>query len=184
MHAIIAPSFFHKKICVLPGIGKLVLVTKSAESDFANQLVDAPRQQIVFTPGAQHESLFNEFSAISDLMKRKLDETGSVNLAGIGIFNKTADNKIEFEPVLVDEDLLFPVTAPRVVRENAPHAILVGDKETTSVEMTEFLSDEEEKPSKPKWWLWAIVLGAIGLSLLALYIYQYGINDFSSSLPF
>ncbi len=186
MHTIIAPSFFHKKSCVLPGIGKLTLVTQPATSDFANQLIEAPRQQIVFTPGTQTDYLFNEFSAISDLIKRKLDDYGQVDLPGIGQFTKTADNSIDFTAVTVDEALLMPVEAKRVVRENATHAILVGDKETTSTVMAEMLAPEEEMTvaSKHKWWIWAAALAAIGLLMIALYIYEYGINNFASNLPF
>ena len=187
MHTIIAPSFFHKKYCVLPGIGKLTLVTQSAASDFTNQLIEAPVQQIIFTPGVQNDYLFNEFSAISDLIKRKLEEHGFVDLLGIGRFTKTTDGSIDFTAALIDEDLLMPVEAKRAVRENAVHNILVGDKETTSTVMAEMLTEEEPVSNygaKRKWWVWALTLAAIALLLIALYIYQNGFNNFSSDLSF
>lgn len=187
MHTIIAPSFFHKKNCVLPGIGKLTLVTQPASSDFSNQLIEAPTQQIVFTPGVQNDYLFNEFSAISDLIKRKLEEYGYVDMQGIGRFTKAGDGTIDFTAITMDDDLQMPVEAKRAVRENAVHSILVGDKETTSTVMAEMLTEEEDVPKltvKRNWWVWAIMLGAIALLMIALYIYQNGTNNFSSNLSF
>lgn len=187
MHTIIAPSFFHKKYCVLPGIGKLTLVTQPATSDFSNQLMEAPVQQIVFTPGVQNDYLFNEFSAISDLIKRKLEEHGVVDLQGIGRFTTAADGSIDFTAATIDDDLLMPVEARRAVRENAVHSILVGDKETTSTVMAEMLTEEEPFSvygATRKWWVWALTLAAIALLLIALYIYQNGVDNFSSNLSF
>lgn len=185
MHTIIAPSFFHKKYCVLPGIGKLTLVTQPATSDFTNQLIEAPVQQIIFTPSVQNDYLFNEFSAISDLIKRKLEEQGLVDMPGIGRFTKAPDGSVDFAAATINEDLLMPVEAKRAVRENAVHNILVGDKETTNTVMAEMLTEEEPVSGyKRKWWVWALTIAAIALLLIALYIYQNGVNNFSSNLSF
>jgi hypothetical protein len=179
MYNIIAASFFQRKFCVLPGIGKLSLVTSPASSDFSSKHIMAPIQQIVFTPGSADEKLFNEFSAISELMKNKLDEEGVVDLVGIGVFTKNDLGDIKFTPVLLDENIEAPVTAIRVIREHSQHTMLVGDRETTNTEMTELLNVDE--PAKDKWWIWAIVLGAAGLLLLAIYLSQYGINAFGNA---
>jgi hypothetical protein len=180
MFNIIAASFFQRKYCVLPGIGRLSLVTYPAATDFSNKQITAPVQEIVFTPSAD-EKLFNEFSAISELMKKKLDEEGEVDLAGIGVFTKSNEGGIKFTPIQLDENIQVPVTAVRVIREYAQHAMLVGDKETTNTAMTELLN--EEVPARDKWWIWAIVLGAAGILLLAFYLYQYGINAFANLTP-
>ena len=180
MYDIIAASFFQRKSCVLPGIGKLSLVTYPATADFSSKQIMAPVQKIIFTPVATDENLFNEFSAISELIKKKLDEEGVVSLAGIGVFDKSNSGDIKFTSIQLDEHIQVPVTAIRVIRERAEHAMLVGDKETTNTEMTELLNEEEE-PAKDRWWIWAIVLGAAGLSLLAIYLYQHGINAFGNA---
>ncbi len=180
MFNIIAASFFQRKSCVLPGIGKLSLVTYPAASDFSNKQIVAPVQEIVFTPSVD-EKLFNEFSAISELMKKKLDEEGEVDLAGIGVFTKSKEGDIKFTPIQLDENIQVPVSAVRVIREHAQHAMLVGDKETTNTQMTELLN--EEAPAKDKWWILAIVLGAAGLLALIIYLYQHGINAFGNVAP-
>jgi hypothetical protein len=42
--------------------------------------------------------------------------------------------------------------------------MLVGDKETTTTQMTEYFTDAPE--ATDKWWIWAIVLGVIGIGVL------------------
>ncbi len=177
MYSIIAPSFFQKKKCVLPGIGRLSLVTHAAETDFYNTQIKAPRQEIVFTSGTE-ANIFNEFSAISEMMQRHLDEEGSVALHGVGTFTKDTTGAISFAPIQIDNDFTQPVTAERVIHKDAPHAILVGDKETTNVVMAEYYT--EETVAKDRWWVWALVLGSIAIAALILYIIKYGFNNFSS----
>jgi hypothetical protein len=178
MHNIIAASFFQKKNCVLPGIGKLSLITHAAVTDFTNKQIKAPVQEIIFAPSATDEKVFNEFSAISELIKKELDETGKVEMEGVGVFSKDDLGNIQFAPVQLEEHLQMPVTAIRVIREHAQHSMLVGDKETTNTAMSEILNEEE--PAKDKWWIWAIVLGATALLLLAVYLYQHGNNGFAN----
>lgn len=180
MYNMIANSFFQRKSCVLPGIGKLLLVTHPSSTDFTNRQMTPPVQEIVFTPAGTNEKIFfNEFSAISELMKKKLDEEDIVELEGIGVFTKDNAGDIKFTPVQLDESMLIPVKAVKVAREYTEHAILVGDKETTSTEMTDLLSEKE--PAKDKWWVWAAVLGAAGIIILAIYLSRYGINAFGNA---
>jgi len=182
MYNFIAASFFRRKSCVLPGIGKLSLVTYPASADFSNKQILAPVQEIVFTPIASGDNVFNEFSAISELIKKRLEETGVMKLVGIGVFTKTDAEEIKFTPVQLDEIIQAPVTAVRVIRQHSQHAMLVGDKETTNTEMSELLN-EEEVTAKSKWWVWAAILGAAGLVLLAIYLSQHGTNAFGNVAP-
>lgn len=178
MHHIIAASFFQKKICVLPGIGKLSLITQPAVSDFSDRQINAPVQEIVFTPGNSNEKVFNEFSAISEIMSKELDEKAVVEVKGVGVFKKDGSGNIQFTAVALEEHLQVPVTANRVIRQRAEHTMLVGDKQTTNTEMTELLNEEE--PAKDKWWIWAVMLGTAALLLLAVYLYRYGVNAFGN----
>lgn len=98
MFNFIASSFFQKKHCQLPGIGSLSLVKRPAQTDFVNGQIKAPIEEILFTPAKNGKPVFNEFSAISELMIRKMDEEGEVALAGIGIFVKKETGLINFFP--------------------------------------------------------------------------------------
>lgn len=184
MFDLIASSFFQKKSCRLPGIGNLELVSTPAEYDFPNRQIRAPRQTILFIPSRSADNGFNEFSAISNMMKDELDKKGKVEVTGLGVFTRGDDNVIQFNPETISEDFLQPVAAEKVIHKDSEHSILVGDKETTNVEMNEYYSDDVAEESKLKWWLWAAVAGAVGIAVIAMYIYQHGLNDFASKSSF
>jgi len=174
MYQIIAPTLFQNKICRLPGIGTLVMVAHSAETDFVNARIISPVETIDFIAENYDEKAFNEFSAMSELLQKKLDENGSYLLTGIGTFIKKTDGEIGFVPELIDPIFTPPISVERVIRQDEAHAILVGDQQTTNVEMTEYFSDKQ--PLKDQWWLWAVILAAIGIGLLLFYFFQNGLK--------
>lgn len=174
MYQIIASTLFQNKVCRLPGIGTLFMVTHPAATDFANASIKSPVETIDFIVQQSGEKVFNEFSAISELLKKTIPENGNFFLKGIGIFSRDNSGVIQFAPISIDHIFTPPVTAERVIRQDAEHAMLVGDQQTTNVQMTEYFSEQE--PLKDKWWIWAIVLAALGIILLLVYFYRYGFN--------
>ena len=63
----------------------------------------------------------------------------------------------------------FPeVPLKRVVRNDAVHAMRVGDQETNSQEMAEYFL-EQSNNKKEKWWIWAAALIFLSASLFAIY---------------
>ena len=178
MYQIIATILFQNKICRLPGIGTLVMVAHSAETDFVNTRIKSPSETIDFIVDGYDEKGFNEFSAISELLQKNLDENGSFLLRGIGTFTKDKAEKIRFVPIPIAPIFTPPIAAERVIRQDAAHAILVGDQQTTNVEMTEYFS--EQQPLKDHWWIWAIALAAIGIGVLLFYFYQHGFKAFGN----
>jgi hypothetical protein len=179
MYNLIASSFFQKKYCQLPGIGSIALISHPATTDFVNSRIKAPMQEVVFEPQGDGKNIFNEFSAISELLLRKITEGGQVDIEGVGIFYKDAADTVKFAPVKLDETFTPAVAAERVIRQDARHTILVGDKETTNTAMTEYFS-EERVEKKERWWIWAILLAAVGLALLFFYVYQHGMNGLAN----
>ena len=181
MYQVIAPSLFQNKTCRLPGIGTLTMVYKPAKSDFANSLILAPTEIIDFVPEQNERKIFNEFSAMSELIKEELDVSGSVFLKGVGTLIKNNDGQVSFEALQIDPVFLQPIFTDRVIRENTEHALLVGDQQTTNIQMTEYFS---EKPLlKVRWKIWALILGGVGACLLAFYLYKYGINSLGNIKP-
>ena len=183
MYNVIAPSFFQRKQCHLPGIGSLFLITHPAQTDFVNAQIKAPVQEIKFTAVADDENIFNEFSAISELMKRTLDEERTVVLDGVGTFTKDGAGDIHFAAIHLDAIYTPPVTAGRVIRQDSQHNILVGDRETNSTVMTEFFNDEEVVV-KNRWWVWAIALGAAAIAVLSFYFYTNGWNGLGNVIGY
>jgi hypothetical protein len=79
--------------------------------------------------------------------------------------------ELVFEAFAPPYELYPPVKAERVIRADAKHSILVGDKEKTNYEMTELLSDDTYV-EKESWWIYALILAAIGLSILFFHFYS------------
>lgn len=183
MDYLIAPTLFQNKTCRLPGIGTLSVITSKAAIDFVNARLLAPVPSIVFFASQEDENVFNEFTAISELIKKELNNEGLVSLQSVGNFIKQQDGTIDFIPQQVNKLFTPEVVAERVLRQPTEHIILVGDKETTNFEMSEYFVEENKIP-KDNWWIWAIILGMIGACLIGYYILEYGINLFGNVAAF
>src|SRR5688500_17148538 len=105
MYQIIAPTLFHNKICRLPGIGTLKMVYHPAETDFIHAILKSPAETIEFVPETTGEISFNEFSAMAELLQKKLDEEGLVFLKGVGTFTKDGEGVVKFAPLEIDAAL-------------------------------------------------------------------------------
>lgn len=183
MFDIIASSFFQKRSCRLPGIGNLELAYTPAQYDFGSRQIKAPRETILFIASSPYDNHFNEFSAISQLIKDELEKNGMVEITGLGSFTKDSSGGIQFEAFTVNEDFLQPVMAEKVIHKDAEHAILVGDKETTNVVMNEYYS-EDATEIKRTWWIWAAALAAIGITVIIIYLAANGVNGLASKTAF
>ncbi len=180
MEYLIAPTLFQNKTCRLPGIGTLEIVVKSADTYFGHHEILAPIPSIVFEPSTASENVFNEFTALSELLKRDLQQKGIVTLKGIGDFILNADDSIGFLPVQINEAFLQPVVADRVLRQDVEHTILVGDREVTNTVMADYYEEEAQRISKNKWWIIALILAAIGIAAIVIYISIFGLNSFGN----
>ncbi len=178
---VIAASFFRKKRCVLPGIGRLELKLQPAGYDFPQQQISAPRPLISFTPARDTEHIFNEFSAISQLLLEKLLRSGEVAVTGLGVFTY-GNGIVDFQAAVLPEALLQPVQAGKVIHKDAAHSMLVGDRETTTTEMQELLNEAE--PAAGRWWKAAAFLAAAALGLLLYYLLAQGVQGLASRSPF
>ena len=172
MDYLIAPALFQNKTCRLPGIGTFTVITNTAKLESHNKQIVAPSPSIIFTPLQDDKNGFNEFTALSELIKKDLHAMGKVNLKGIGDFIKNEDGTIGFIPLQLSQHFTPPVIAELAIHQDATYSRLVGDRETSNIALPVFL--EEEKIVKDRWWIWAIILGAIGAVILIYYIAQNG----------
>jgi len=177
----------HKSISI-PGLGSIVAETIPAVSDFANKQLlpvqekyrydkyfDAPDREF-FVYLSQQKNIadfeaikwYNEFAF--DL-RNKIRMGEEVAWEGTGIFKKEPGGEIVFEPYASEFEIYPPVPAERVIRSDARHSILVGDVEKTNYEMSELLSDEVHV-EKESWWIFALILAAIGLCVLFYHLYK------------
>jgi len=188
MYEVLNKYLFQHKSISIPGLGSLVAETIPAVSDFANKQLlpvqikfrfdkyfDSPDREF-FTYLSNKNNIqdyeaikwYNEFAA--DLRNKIRTEEEAV-WDGVGVFRKDFGGEVVFEPELPRYEFYPPVKAERIIRADAKHSILVGDKEKTNYEMAELLNDEVYV-EKESWWIYALILAAIGLSVLFFHLYS------------
>lgn len=185
----------HKSINI-PGLGTIFIEHLPATSDVGNQRILPPHFEFRFnkyfdTPDKEFFSYLSYQKGIADFEAIQLynqfaqdfhtaiKQEDRAEWQDVGVFVKNSAGDLVFEPIQQTEMLYAPVPAVRIVRERAAHAVLVGDQEKTTVEMTSFLNDEKvEKPvvAARKWWLYAVILLIIATLVLFFLFYQKGFN--------
>ena len=189
MQQLIAQYLFHNKNCSLPGLGTLSVETSNASSDFVNKQILPPVPSIIFSPLESDVDDFvnyiatNEHKSYGESMDQvnhyvSLLKQGQL-INGVGQFLVDASGNIEFKAAEINSNLLLAVKAERVIHPEAEHNMLVGDKETTNTQMTEYYT--EETVVKDRWWIWAIVLGIAGIAAILIYLNDSNSNDLFGS---
>lgn len=193
MQELIASYLVQKKECSLPLLGHFRIKTKPAELDIANKKMFPPTDEILFNANANYlsEGLTEYVSAIQNInrneaeekisnwclhAKAKLDAGEKIIFNSIGSIQKNAAGTIFFKR---KKSINFyeAVPAERVIHKNAEHAVLVGDRETTSGAMNEYYRDEEITKKKLYWKIWAILLLALSLLILFFYFYTHKFSE-------
>jgi hypothetical protein len=149
----------HKSINV-PGLGTIYIERIPANTDFINKQVFPPQYKYGFDknldtpdndlfiflaqqkniPGDEATQSYNQFAGS---LQTKINEDNMAEWQDVGVFRKLPSGDIIFEPVVSAGRLFGPVPAERVVRNNAAHSILVGDREKTNIEMTGLLNEQK-----------------------------------------
>ena len=187
MHQLIASYLFQHKSCPFPGLGSLSLSAKGAEPYFSDKIINAPTTSIDLVAGesdiasflayiasqtnSDHYEAASALDHFCDGLKNEVNVHSAAKLEGVGEFVVNSNGDISFVPLELPKDLVQPVRAERVLRPQSEHNILVGDKEKTNYEMTELLNDEVHV-EKESWWIYALILAAIGLSMLFFHFYS------------
>lgn len=170
----------HKKL-ILPGIGSFNAATQPAQLEFVEKTLHAPTHTITF----QQDEAASDTNFISFLINETgLDQYGAINrfnqfivqleeklqsgipwqLPGLGILT---NNGSSYAFTAESLQQYFPgIIAERVIRQNAQHAVRVGEDEKTSTEMHELLNKEA---TQDRWWIGAIVLAVVGIAAILYY---------------
>lgn len=191
MNDLITSFIIQSKECRLSGIGRFKTAKIFARTDIANKQIIPPFIEYSFTPREEKisDGLINYVAAkkdISVLAAQNMIKAWSNNtldrlkngeeifLPSLGSLKKNESGSIFF---IQKKDVVFyePVPAERVIHKNSEHAVLVGDKETTSSAMNQLLN-EEVIVKNNKWKVAASVLLALGLLLLFFYFYQHSLS--------
>jgi hypothetical protein len=182
----------YKKV-VIPGIGTFEMHQQSATLNYADRLILPPVREIRFyakgeIEEAQLQYLSRVTASDTEAIRLQLAQLGedlgdkinqsSFDWKGIGQLEKRGAD-IVFNSTFQNNQA--PVTANKVIHENASHAVTIGDQEMQSHAASEMLLANEEPNNKSYAW---IVWVLIGLALLAIgyLLYTKKFNPLASGL--
>jgi hypothetical protein len=183
MVELLTQYFIQHKEVVLPGIGQLQATPVSAKYDASRQMMLPPSLQFQWQPKPSlstqplmgfislHSQLSEEesFDAVNDLISRikdSIEQNEAWIWPGVGKLVAMAGGKIGFVPDSQLETYFTAIDAPRISHAGRTHQMLVGDKETNTVEMHQMLNEEEELAEEGRWWIPSLLLGTVLVLLI------------------
>jgi hypothetical protein len=187
MIRLVSDYLIQNKSFSIPGIGTIYIERTPAQSDFVNRQLLPPsyhyRFDKYFDVPAKEFFLFlsnrkkvEEYEAIrrynewARQLREAVENADGSMLEGIGTLKRNSSGEIVFEPLTNPKSFDVSVPAERIIRTNASHQMLVGDKETTSVAMSDLLH-EETQARKNSWWIYALVIFVVAAIAAMIYIY-------------
>jgi hypothetical protein len=181
----------HKSVSI-PGLGTIYIERTPAQSDFVNRQILPPSYHYRFdkyfdTPDRDFFNFLAAHKGIADFeaiklynewaleFKNSIRNQNSVEWENVGTLSQDVTGEIVFEPKSSILTFQQPVPAERVLRTDARHTMLVGDKERTNVEMTEYLH-EEPRVRRKSWWIYALIIGTVALAAIFYHFSRNGWN--------
>ena len=188
MEHLVRTYLLQKSSVSIPGLGTIYVERSPARSDFINKQLLPPSYHFRFdkyfdAPGKDffafiaarknvedYEAikLYNEW-ALS--LRNNISAEHSSQLDGIGVLKRDQSGEVVFEPEAPADAFAIPVPAQRIVRTNTRHTMLVGDREVSNVEMTDYLHDEVHK-EKTSWWVYALIIAAVALTAILFHFFR------------
>jgi hypothetical protein len=188
MERLIKTYLLQKSSVSIPGLGTIYVERSPARSDFINRQLLPPSYHFRFdkyfdAPGKDFFAFLASRKKIEDYEAIKLynewalgirNNLGSDNssaLEGIGVLKRNESGDVAFEPENLHDVINVAVPAERIIRTNAKHTMLVGDREISNVEMTDYLHDEVHK-EKTSWWIYALIIAAVALTAILFHFFR------------
>ena len=195
MYAELYRYFIQHKKLYLPGIGNFILERKPAEADFVNRCINPPSYSISLHQNSIKPSskFFSWLAAVFNIsekeaiirfndfvfdLKKEINNGSKIEWNGIGIISKGLGDTIRFSAEEINANTKI-VHAEKVIREKAEHAVLVGERERTSVEMTELLGVHAAR--KNIWWVIPLSLALLAFMFIGWYLSKNGLSISSVS---
>jgi hypothetical protein len=191
MFAVLNSYLFQHKSISIPGLGTIHLEWLPATIDIGEKSILPPEMHFQFdkyfdAPDKEFFSYlalkmnlldyevikwYNEFSYE---IRNRIRQDEKIIWEDVGVLKKDASGNIVFESEDAAPESLQPVPAHRVIRRQGQHTLLVGDKETTNLEMDRMIYGDEEVIPEERWWIFALIVGVLCLTLLFFYFSSHG----------
>lgn len=188
MEELIESYLYKNNKCPLPEVGTLKVTSIKAVAWYAEKKIVAPRQQVNFSDAVSSPEDFISFIAerekitgieagqlLSNYCKKLKNLHGQEesHLSNTGRFFVNAEGILVFKANEIPGLYMPPVHAEQVLHQEATHNMVVGDKETNSTEMAAYFAEAANR-RKDNWWLYALILAAIGIAACWFYFNQHG----------
>ncbi len=184
MEQLLHQYFLQNNQLTLPGIGSFKMITLPAANDFVNQQILPPSQQVLFNNQAtawdealiefvaHHKNMSTslateEMHYYIDRLKANLAHRDTLHFSGIGSLQKNEIGVLEFSRDVNGLKMFAPAPAERVIREGAVHQMLVGERETNTMAMSEMLNEELPK-QREWWWIVALIIAIASIIMIVL----------------
>jgi hypothetical protein len=190
MYAILNKYLFLNKSIPVPGLGTICMESLPSSIDASTRTIQPPAYRFRFDKfsDAPDKELFTYLSAqqnISDYealrqyndfaysLRDRLNYFREAPWEGLGILKKDDSGDIQFESTILNPFFLKPVPAEKVVRANARHMMLVGDRERSNREMSDWFAEEPVHGNR-LWWLVALIGGIAAALLIMIHFSSHG----------
>lgn len=184
----------HKQLNI-PGIGIFQIERIPADIDFISKIVNPPAYSIALhhSNASPSQKIFSWLSDVQNISERdalsrfndfafelrnKIMSGEKLQWEGIGTLSKGLAGEIRFEAAMKGMTMGTPVSANKVIRENAAHTVRVGENHKTSIEMKEYLNPADGKRSY--WWAAALIIGLLAFVFIAWFFSTKGLNTASA----
>jgi hypothetical protein len=184
MYAILNKYLFLKKSIPVPGLGTICMESLPATIDASTRTIAPPAYRFRFDKffDSPDKDLFSYLSAqqhISDYealrqyndfaysLRDRLNYFREAPWEGLGMLKKDDMGEIHFDSSISTPGFLQPVPAEKVVHANAKHTLLVGDRERTNREMSDWFAEEPVHGNR-LWWMVALIAG-IAAALIIMF---------------
>ena len=194
MFEVLNSYLFLNKSISIPGLGTIYLETLPSSIDIStknllpplyyfrfDKYFDAP-DKAFFSYLAAHKKMADYealkwYTEFSYQLREKINLEKKVKWDAVGDLIKDYEGNIAFESSLGTPFFLQPVPAKQVIRQDAQHLLLVGDRERTNVEMNEWLHQEPFQKSQKSWWIFALILAILAIGILLFHFSSNGWNS-------
>jgi hypothetical protein len=190
MYRILNRYLFLKKSIPVPGLGTICMETQPASIDASTRTILPPIYRFRFDKffDSPDKDLFAYLSAQQDIsdyealrqyndfaysLRDRLNYFREAPWEGLGILKKDDMGEIHFESSISTPSFLQPVPAEKVVHANAKHMLLVGDRERSSTEMSDWFAEEPVHGNR-LWWLVALVGGIVASLIIMIHFSSKG----------
>jgi len=192
MYTILNRYLFLHKTIPIPGLGTICMESQAATIDASTRTIHPPIYRFRFDKfsDSPDKDLFAYLSAqqkISDYealrqyndfaysLRDRLNYFREAPWEGLGILKKDDMGEIYFESSILNPSFLQPVPAEKVVRTNAKHMLLVGDRERSNREMSDWFAEEPIHGNR-LWWVVALVGGIAAALIIMIHFSSRGWN--------